>query len=138
MKLEWKEKYSVKVGEIDEQHKKLFGFLNAMDELIRNNGPKSEALKLIEGLNDYADYHFETEEKYFEQFNYVGSDNHKKSHNDYRVKIGEFLEQINTVEDATMTAFLFEILDFLEDWWVNHILDEDKKYTQAFNNNGLS
>ena len=138
MKLEWKEEYSVKVKELDEQHKKLFGFLNAMDELIKNNGPKDEALKLLDGLNDYADYHFKTEEKYFDQFDYAESDKHKKSHNIYKIKIGEFREKIEKVDNIAMTGFLFEVLDFLEDWWVNHILDEDQKYIKAFTDNGLS
>jgi hemerythrin len=138
MKLEWKEEYSVKVKEINEQHQKLFGFLNAMDELIKNNGPREEALKLIGGLNDYANYHFKTEEKYFDQFNYADSDKHKESHNSYRTKIGEFQEKINTLGDGAMTSFLFEVLDFLEDWWIGHILNEDMGYIETFTDNGLS
>jgi hemerythrin len=34
-------------------------------------------------------------------------------------------------------AIVKDLLDFLEDWLVDHLNGQDKKYTECFNKNGL-
>ena len=137
MRLEWKEEYSVKVKEIDEQHKKLFTLLNETDETIHNGEKKEIFIGILNRLSEYAKYHFETEEKYFDKFNYPDSKEHKESHDQYEGKIQEFENKIQELAEEELLDFYYEILDFLEDWWVGHILYEDMRYSQFFNEHGL-
>ena len=137
MKLEWKEEYSVKVKELDEQHKKLFGFINDLNDAVHAENTKKELYEMIDDLNNYAKFHLATEERYFEQFDYVDRQEHEKRHNDYIVEVLNFEEKVHKLNGHDATKVAFEMLDFLEDWWVNHILHEDKGYTETFNNNGL-
>jgi hemerythrin-like metal-binding protein len=137
MKMEWKSEYSVKIKEIDDQHKKLFAFINSIDELVGKENIKNEITELVEGLIDYSIYHFNTEEKYFDKFDYIDSDKHKESHDDYKVKVAEFKKKIEDASDSDMTDIAYEILDFLEDWWVEHILHEDMKYAELFIKSGV-
>ena len=137
MKLEWKEEYSVGVGEIDSQHKKIIGFINDLDNSVQSENAKEELGNTIEGLNAYAKFHFTTEERYFEQFNYEDRQEHEKRHDDYMNKVTDFEKKVGELNGGDTVKLAFEMLDFLEDWWVNHILHEDKGYTETFNNNGL-
>lgn len=138
MNLEWSdEKFSVKVDEIDEQHKKLFSFINRLDNLIKSDRSREELAVILNEMNEYAQYHFSTEEKYFDKFDYPESDEHKARHHQYEVKIAEYKERLGNLENADLIDFMYEVLDFLQDWWIGHILHEDMKYSKFFNDHGL-
>lgn len=137
MNLEWKNEYTVGVKEIDDQHKKIIMFINELDNGIHGEDTKGVIHEIIINLNDYAKFHFSTEEKYFDQFNYEDKEEHTKRHRDYEVKVVDLEKKILELKGEDATRLAFEILDFLEDWWVNHILYEDKEYTELFNKNGL-
>lgn len=130
----WTQENSVKIIEIDEQHQKLFSIINGLYDLMSQNQTQDEILKIINELNNYADYHFKTEEKYFNQFNYEDSKNHILLHNSYKEKINKFIEDS---KKETGLLISYDILDFLENWWMYHINNEDKKYTECFQSHGL-
>lgn len=130
----WTEENSVGVEEIDNQHKKIFSIINNFYDLMSQSKAQEEINNILNQLNEYAKFHFETEEKYFEQFNYENKEEHTKLHQRYNEKINKFVESANN-DGATIASF--GILDFLEDWWLNHINIEDKGYTECFNSHGL-
>ncbi len=131
--IEWKDSYSVGVKQIDEQHKKLFSHINNLYSSMKEGKDKQMLSKLLNDLADYVNYHFSTEEKYFEEFNYAEKDKHLSQHKQYTDKIKSFQEAY-----AKNQRFLsFEIIDFLEDWILGHVTGEDMKYTKCFNDNGL-
>lgn len=140
MRLKWTIEYSVKVKEIDEQHKKLFGFINELDDVIKAGVERAEIARIVEKMNQYAQYHFATEEGYFEKFGYPETKKQKEKHSRYESKIILFDQQMkdNKIPDDRLLDFAYEILDFLEDWWVDHILHEDMGYSNFFNDHGLS
>ena len=132
-KLEWEEKYSVGVEEIDNQHKRMFAVINELLDAINNNNTEEHIGNIIDGLVKYKIFHFATEEKYFKEFNYDGTVEHVTKHkefNDNLVKIKEKYPK-PTVE------FAFELLDFLEDWLINHLMVMDQKYKKCFHDHGL-
>lgn len=134
MLLKWEPIYSVNVVEIDDQHKKMFNIINRVHSLTEKNIKKEEALKIIRELNDYANYHLETEEKYFKKFNYPEADFHNAQHNNYRKKV---LEIKNSIKKSGGKESYRELSGFLKDWWLGHIQDADQKYSDFFNQNGL-
>lgn len=131
MLIEWEDEYSVGVKEIDEQHKKLFSLINSLFESMKESSYKKTPENIFQELLDYAKLHLKTEEDYFEKFNYPEKDVHKKTHDLYRSKISEFIKK----KDNTFLSF--EIIDFLEDWWLGHIVSTDKKYQKFFKEHGL-
>ena len=56
--------------EIDEQHKKILMIINNLSDLFaeKKHQDSDEISKIIKKLADYAIYHFQTEEKYFQDF----------------------------------------------------------------------
>ncbi len=132
MKREWKKEYSVGIEEIDNQHKKIFEIITRANENLLEEEHKGEQELIIKELFDYADYHFENEEKYFEKFGYSEKGFHIEEHNKYRVKILDFFQQIIREEDVYAN-----MVDFVYSWWIEHILNVDKKYTNNFHEHGL-
>jgi len=132
MKIEWKDEYNLGVKEIDEQHQKFFEILARANDVLLLEKHTAEQEEILKEMFDYADYHFSTEEKYFEEFAYPEKDIHVEVHNKYRGKILDFYKKISAGEDVYA-----EMIDFIYDWWVGHILNTDRKYINIFQENGL-
>jgi hemerythrin len=126
----WKEDYGVNVKQIDDQHKI---FLGIMDKCYAATKKKKDIRKIIGELIDYAELHFKTEEKYFDEFHYNEASEHKKAHQELRDKI----KFITSKDNVDSTQLALELLDFLEDWLVDHLANVDKKYSRCFNEHGL-
>jgi hemerythrin-like metal-binding protein len=129
---EWKDEYSVKVAEIDEQHQKLIKIIDDLYQALMAGTAKASLPEIFGRLNDYVIYHFATEEKYFKEFEYKDAPMHISQHEKYKIDIAKM------EKDADNGALdVYELLFYLENWWINHILDSDKKYSEFFNEHGL-
>ena|SRR3972149_9404054 len=129
MLLKWNKLYSVNVKEIDDQHKKIFEIINRLYH-VHKNIDKGDLEEILNELENYAKYHFSTEEKYFNKFSYSDKENHIKTHEWYIQKIAEFKKRnINTIMN--------DLLKFLRDWWLGHVQAVDIKYSDFFNQHGL-
>lgn len=132
-KLEWQDKYSVGVAELDEQHKHMFNTINELLNSI-NTGTTVEHLgSIIDSLVKYKMFHFETEEKYFKEFNYDGAEEHIAKHKEFNDKLAYLVEKY----PSPTVEFAFELVDFLEDWLLDHLIRTDQKYKECFNSHGL-
>jgi len=129
---EWKQNFSVNVKIIDAQHQHFVNILNRIYSTCQSNS-FGELEVLINELFVYAQLHFETEEKYFKKFKYSGAKEHIEEHKKIVAKVTKFLTKKN--DDPIKTGF--ELIDFLEDWLVDHLAVMDKKYTACFNEHGL-
>jgi len=132
-KLEWEDKYSVGVEELDNQHKRMFAVINELLDAIDTKSTEEHLGSIIESLVKYKIFHFETEEKYFKQFNYEGAGDHISKHKEFNTKLAFLKEKYPTFS----VDFAFELIDFLEDWLINHLMVVDQKYKECFNKHGL-
>jgi hemerythrin len=138
MKLFWDEHYSVHVELIDEQHKKYFAIVNKIVDNLDSSAVDRQVIgEIVKELVDYAFYHFQVEEKYFTEFAYPEAESHIKGHDIYRNKMKGFLARMETVSDDEITALFGELSEFATEWFAEHILVEDQKYSQCFNEHGL-
>jgi len=134
MVFDWKPEYSVNVEEIDEQHKKLVSLIDKLYNSIYSFKTREELGGILEELIEYADYHFSTEEKYFDKFNYEYSEEHKREHEIFREKMLDLNKKFKNKE----LEISFELMDFLEDWLLDHLMEQDQKYVKCFIEHGLS
>ena len=132
----WQSEYELGIVEIDNQHKKIVEIINRLFEMFSTHKMEDEAglTQILKELSDYADYHFTTEEKYFEAFKYPQAAGHIEMHNNYRTKIGEFKTQFAAAKDE---AIFFNLTNFLQDWWIWHINNLDREYAPLFKENGV-
>jgi hemerythrin len=132
----WSNSYSVGVQEIDEQHKLLIEILNELIAFVYNS-PGNENLDIratIDKIVKYKTVHFETEEKYFKQFNFEGADEHIQKHREFNEKVSELLQEF---QKNGKKSELSELVDFMENWFTDHLLHMDQKYIKCFKENGL-
>ena len=133
MSIQWEEKYSVGVKEIDEQHKRFIDILNSLYAAVYASETREKLEEILVNLIKYKNNHFETEEKYFDLYDYENSDEHKKEHQEITKRINEFYKQFKE-KRADITL---ELMDFLENWLVDHVDQQDQKYVECFRKNGL-
>jgi hemerythrin len=133
MSIIWKEEYSVQVAEIDNQHKRLFETINILYNIINSQKLNVDLKTVFDRLIEYGVVHFDNEEEYFEEFDYEETENHLIEHNKYREKLNIFYN--NYIKGDT--SILFELIDFLEDWWVGHVTTIDRRYINCFREHGL-
>ena len=129
--LQWKEEYEVGVAEIDEQHQKLIDIANRVYELMRNElalDKYDQIVEILQELKEYTVYHFHFEEGLMQKAKYKKRFSHKLLHQ-------EFLAQVEAVDlsavDENQDAYLVQIMDFIANWLIEHIVGEDKKVGQS-------
>lgn len=133
--IEWDISYSVGVKMIDNQHQKLFLMINNFYDAVKGTSKENLAPvdSALQDLFSYVDFHFKTEEKYFDEFGYEKTPEHKKQHKFYEDKIKELNERHQKGEEEVSE----EIIAFIKDWILNHIKISDKEYRECFNEHGL-
>ncbi|MBF0253439.1 MAG: hemerythrin family protein, partial [Candidatus Omnitrophica bacterium] len=122
------ERYSVGVDEIDFQHKKLIGMVNDLFEASQKGESRTVIGDIINGMAEYAVYHFSYEEKHMTEFSFEGLEEHKIEHDNFVAKTLEFKKAF----DKGKAVVSLDVLSFLFEWVKKHILDTDKKYTKCF------
>ncbi|MEI8068127.1 MAG: bacteriohemerythrin [Candidatus Shapirobacteria bacterium] len=132
-KLEWEEKYSVGVKLINDQHKTMFTTINKLIEMLSSAPNKEKIVEIINSLLEYKKFHFATEEKYFKEFNYQGATEHINAHQEF----GKRLSIIQEKNKDNVLSLSYDLVDFLEDWLIDHLLTEDQKYKECFISHGL-
>lgn len=122
----WKDEYSIGIPEVDKQHMKLFEIVNRIQELLCDEFITDKydgIVAIITELKEYTIYHFKMEEDYMLKNGYKKFFSHKVLHQD-------FIEKINAVDyskiDNEQNKYLNEILYFVCDWLITHILKEDR------------
>jgi hemerythrin len=139
---EWDPKLSVNIAEIDQQHKKLIGLINRLNEVMQpgNQDVLKSAMKeliiqasVIDEMVDYSRYHFSTEEGYMGKHRYPDYEKHKKEHE-------VFIDEVRTFKndfDNGKVVLSVRIMEFLKKWLGNHILGTDKAYEPFLRERGL-
>jgi hemerythrin len=132
--INWNDNLSVKVKEIDNQHKKLIGMINELDDAMRTGKGKAILGKIITEMISYTAHHFSTEEKYFAQYGYPNAEEHLKEHRAFVDKVNDFRNKF----EAARIGLTTEVINFLSDWLKKHIQGTDKKYGPFLNEKGLT
>ena len=121
----WETEYETNVKIIDEQHKNLLDMINKLHnmQVMNLSKDKNLLLELLNEIGNYINYHFNTEEYFMQENKYNLYDIHKTYHDEFSVSIQDIKKKINNGNKDIDR----ELLDFLKDWLIKHILVIDKK-----------
>jgi hemerythrin len=119
----WKESFNIGVEEIDRQHRSFLENLNACYEHLLEGKQSTPDFDLITRLKDYAATHFRYEEDLLHSSGFPQIKQHETQHRFFELQVAE-LEVARSGEKERATE---SILPFLRDWFLNHILQQDKK-----------
>jgi len=131
---QWSDEFLVGFKEIDDQHKNFVNILNKLFTYLEEGEDRKELEQILRELIDFAKVHFDSEEVIFEKYNYPHTKEHKLAHAEFHAKAKKLQEKL----DSKLLTIDYSLLDFLEDWFRNHLKVEDAKYTKYFKENGLS
>lgn len=132
-KITWKDEYSVGHQELDNQHKELIKAINKLldrpDALISSQTISD----VLSEVTRYVDKHFEYEEQLLKDSHYPDYKAHRDQHLEYNEKIAEILMKAVFERQSAVS----DLLDLLQEWWINHILIDDMKYKPFFEKKGI-
>ena len=123
--IQWSEKYSVGINEIDNQHKGLVILINELFTLMSEGKAKANMEDVFNHLTDYTKKHFYTEEAMIIKYAFPEYKEHKSEHNSFIEHLSQLKEDFRNEKNAISV----KVLNFLKDWLLNHIMISDQKYS---------
>ena len=114
---------------IDGQHKELIDKINKLLDSCEVGNDKLTAIKPLDYLADYTDFHFGEEEKLQESISYPGIEQHKKEHEKLRRVVEELHEMLEEQEGPT-EAFVAQVQENVINWLYNHIKGFDRSVAE--------
>lgn len=122
----WKNEYSVNVEELDIHHQQLFNIVNAIYDNCMKVGSVVCIGPMVDELLAFSDYHFEAEEQYMKEKGFRGIDNHISKHRAFADRIAA----LQLTENGNELDISKELIVYLGNWLLRHVLDEDKRYAE--------
>lgn len=127
---QWSDEYTLGIDEIDQQHRRLIEIADQIYQIMNDQwriDKYNQILEVLGELKNYTVYHFKSEEDYMATIGYKKRFSHAMEHS-------AFVEKLNAVDlrdlDEKQDKYLLELLGFITDWVVNHIMTTDKLYAQ--------
>lgn len=128
--VQWNDAYKIGHELIDSQHKRILEKINDIHDYVY--GQKD--IKVKEHLNfllEYTQHHLNFEDEFMDKFHYPDLERHKSIHYEFKKKTIELIYKYHqsefTFDDVT------NMLIFLKNWWINHILVVDKNFIPFLN-----
>ena len=84
-------------------------------------------MDILDELKEYTRVHFADEENYMREIGYEGLAKQEILHQNFIDKLMEL--DLDDVDD-NQEAYLYDFLEFLQNWLINHILKVDKLIPQ--------
>ncbi len=120
----WENRFALNVPAMDADHQKLVSMISSLYDSMKKGESKQVVSRLVTELNNYASTHFENEEKMLANSNSPEVLLQKEQHVKFLNKIGEFKASVDSGKLNTSV----EMLTFLNNWFLNHIMMVDIKY----------
>lgn len=133
MLINWTNDKSVLVAAMDNQHKKLIDLINILSDAVANGAGRDVSIAVVDELVMYAENHFKEEERLLQQADYEGLPAQKKQHAAFCSKVAEFKQGLTSGTVLLST----DIVIFLKDWLLDHIMGMDKQYGPVLNKKGI-
>jgi hemerythrin len=129
--IRWDARFGTGNAEIDTEHQVLVGLIRRIAEAHAAGSAPDRLRRLLDQLRLYAEFHFVSEENLMLDAGYPQVTEHKEEHqhlmNRLRTRLNEYL--FDVVE-------LGVLLDFLYDWFAQHISETDRELAQFIDGAG--
>ncbi|KAA5605332.1 hypothetical protein F1188_12290 [Roseospira marina] len=119
-RLHWKQWFEVGHDTIDFEHKVFFSLIHKLQNLVEEVHDKDAALRVLEEIYKYADFHFTSEENVMIEAGYEGLDRHRRLHQNL---LALLRQNIDDMEAGAIAGP--EVVTFMFWWFVEHTVAED-------------
>ena len=121
----WSDALSVGNAQIDDQHRILVDTINQLASAESLNNHYAVSM-IIDELLSYAAFHFYLEEKLMAESNYPYLQELIEMHKYFVNWVQDFRDDYVTYGKRALGE---PVLKFLKDWLIQHIFEEDKRYS---------
>jgi len=121
----WYKQYSVNNDTLDEHHQTLFRIMNKLYANSIDNESTYSLEPIIKELESYTNYHFSAEEQHMRETGYKDLDSHIAEHKAFTQRALQLRQTVNK-DDFEVAK---ELIVFLGNWLLKHVLEEDRKYS---------
>lgn len=122
--IEWNDKCSVGIAELDAQHKNLFSIVNELHQAIGEGRGDDRLAETFDSLLSYLKEHFHGEEKLMEEWEYPGLSTHRNAHVAFATN---WMLMYSEFRDGN-TAVSHDLLKYLTSWLFDHTTGIDQQY----------
>ncbi|WP_142850769.1 bacteriohemerythrin [Telmatospirillum sp. J64-1] len=122
--IEWNDSWRIGHPVIDNDHMMLVNLTNRLYE-VRMSPSNAEIGIALNGLIEYVDRHFTREEEIFGASDYPDKEAHAQRHRDLAQTVRDIAALWRKEPDLLN---LDEVMIFLRDWLMKHILKQDMSY----------
>lgn len=120
--MKWNNSLAIGLEVIDDQHRKIFEHLLALENSVAKRDPWHILRFLLSQLAEYMKFHLAVEECLLEVVRYPKRADHCQAH-------ARIMEQIAELEnELKKTGSETNLVKFFEDWFLRHVLGDDREY----------
>lgn len=134
-RLEWDEKLSVGIPEIDADHQRFICLINELNEAITAHMDMTEIIRRMQSILDDAEAHFAYEESLFSKWSYPVAQEHAQKHAQIMLALRGI---IGKLEGGGLEYEWIEAGLKVKQALIEHLLAEDMKYRDYCRKNHLS
>jgi hemerythrin len=128
MAIIWRKAMSVANDLIDHDHHFMVNFVNTVELILQNPEEKEMLIEVLDQLHEYSVNHFRREESIQRKIQYPQSLHHKNTHSTLMSDLEKLQDEIkNTKSTEEISKRSDEIIAFLRNWLINHVINEDMK-----------
>ena len=120
----WKDEYRVGHDELDTHHSRMLAIINSLHHAMTTDEAESQLVSIFRSVLDYGQMHFKVEESILRKVQYPNLREHEEMHQAYVQRVTGLMQE----HLATSHSLSLDVLQFLKEWWLNHILKMDKAY----------
>lgn len=118
---------------IDTQHGELIEKINRLLEVCENGDGKLAALRMLNYLSEYTQFHFREEERLQQEIHYPNRELHKEKHEELRRTVDELYEMLEEEEGPT-DKFVHQVNLNVVEWLYQHIRGFDRAVAEYIRN----
>jgi hemerythrin len=132
--IKWRESYGTGVLSMDNQHRTIIELINELYKNIRQEESSRSVEDVLADMMKYAEEHLLAEENLLKTNDFPDYVEHMSKHQSYRERLTALMVESTNDPDAAVKS----TYAFLRQWWMGHIVDEDKKYGEFLTGKGVA
>ena len=129
----WEDRFETGIPLIDDQHRALFGAINALGESFKAGYASDQVKESLDFLAHYTLEHFDSEERHMREMGYPNLQEHIQEHTQMLARVQDL--QVRQEGGFMVTA---DVALFFADWLAHHINEVDMGYVAFARESGES
>ena len=120
----WSPRYNLGIPVVDEQHRGIVTTINSLHFAIEHGQGIIMLEPVVKMVSAYTLVHFDTEESFFKACDFPYLEEHQELHNVLRQRLSAIGEKSLNEQNP------LEFLNFLKNWFVDHICEKDRMFKE--------